>query len=82
MIARLMPACSEQAMGIDVSDAKVVTFNPNHEKRVDTNVARKPPRQDLDGLKVASVLARKMVTTDNHDGNPLGSGPIDVSVAI
>ena len=58
-------------MGIDVSDARVVTFNPDHERRVDTNVARKPPRQMLGTLEVASVFARKTVTTDDLDGNPL-----------
>lgn len=58
-------------MGIDVSGARVVTFNPNHERRVDTNVARKPPRQTLGALEVVSVFARKTVATDDLDGNPL-----------
>lgn len=58
-------------MGIDVSDAKVVTFNPGHERRVVTDVARKPPRRQFSSIEVASVFARKSVRHDNDDGNPL-----------
>jgi hypothetical protein len=58
-------------MGIDVSDARVVTFNPDHERRVDTNVARLPPRQTLGTIEVVSIFARKTVATDDLDGNPL-----------
>lgn len=58
-------------MGIDIGDAKVVTFNPNHERRVVTDVDRDPPRQLIGATEVASVFARKITATDDLDGNPL-----------
>lgn len=58
-------------MGIDVSEGRVVTFNPGHERRVVTDVARDPPRQVLGALEVVSVFARKIVAADDLDGNPL-----------
>lgn len=58
-------------MGIDVSDTRVVTFNPDHERRVVTDIARRPPHQTLGTLQVVSVFARKKVAADDLDGNPL-----------
>jgi hypothetical protein len=58
-------------MGIDVSAAKIVTFNPNHEQRVITDSEREPPREKFNQLKVVSVFARRTIRRDNHDGNPL-----------
>lgn len=58
-------------MGIDVSAAKVVTYNPAHQRRVVTDVSRAPPVTNLDGVRVASIFQRRTVKSDNLDGNPL-----------
>ena len=58
-------------MGIDVSPAKVVTFNPQHQQRVITDPVRKPPVQSFGKLEVVSIFARRRVRHDSHDGNPL-----------
>lgn len=58
-------------MGIDVSDQKVVTYNPTHQKRVNTDVTRAPPREVLGSLDVVSIFRRLKVRVDEQDGNPL-----------
>lgn len=58
-------------MGIDVSAAKVVTYNPTHQRRVVTDVSRTPPVTELGDVRVVSIFQRRMVKSDNQDGNPL-----------
>ncbi len=58
-------------MGIDVSLAKVVTFNAQHEHRVVTDPARPIPFTKAGAVEVVSVFARKTTRQDNDDGNPL-----------
>lgn len=58
-------------MGIDVSATRVVTYNPDHQQRVVTDISRMPPVTDLNGLKVVSIFQRSIVAQDDLDGNPL-----------
>jgi hypothetical protein len=57
-------------VGIDVSDCKVVTYNPNHQQRVITslNGARKI---NLGAVNVSSIFGRRKTGRDERDGNPL-----------
>lgn len=58
-------------MGIDVSASKVVTFNPAHEQRVNTDPQRTVSRINLDDIVVASIFRRRKFGHDTQDGNPL-----------
>ena len=58
-------------MGIDVSSLKIVTYNPGHQQRVVTDIARSPPLVRLDNIDVTSIFRRQSVATDTSDGNPL-----------
>lgn len=58
-------------MGIDVNAAKVVTFNPAHERRVVTDPTRPFPTATFGDLDVASIFRRRRVKHDEDDGNPL-----------
>jgi len=58
-------------MGIDVNDAKVVTYNPNHEHRVVTDPSRPIPSVRYGTLQVVSIFRRRQVGHDGDDGNPL-----------
>ena len=58
-------------MGIDVNAAKVVTFNPGHERRVVTDPNRPVPSTAFGDLHVVSVFRRRRVKHDEDDGNPL-----------
>ncbi|WP_152048809.1 phosphoribosyltransferase [Aureimonas psammosilenae] len=61
-------------MGIDVLDRqspKLVTHNPNHEKRVVTAVASNPTRSTVGDVPIVSVFRRTRTGDADRDGNPL-----------
>lgn len=58
-------------MGIDVSAARVVTFNAAHEHRVVTDTTRPVLRTHIAPLDVVSIFRRRRVRGDDLDGNPL-----------
>jgi Phosphoribosyl transferase domain len=57
-------------VGIDVSDNKIVTYNPNHQQRVVTSLSG-AHRADLGDVTVSSIFARRKSKRDERDGNPL-----------
>jgi hypothetical protein len=58
-------------MGIEVSAAKVVTINDQHENGVDTSVAGNPSRTRFQGIPLLHVFARNRRGQRRDDGNPL-----------
>lgn len=58
-------------MGIDVNDAKSVTFNPAHQQRVVTDPDTALSFAQFGDLQVVSLFRRKRSNHDDNDGNPL-----------
>lgn len=58
-------------MGIEVSAAKAVTINDQHENGVDTSVAGNPSRTRFQGMPLLHVFGRNRRGQRRDDGNPL-----------
>ncbi|USU05586.1 hypothetical protein NF699_02475 [Sphingomonadaceae bacterium OTU29LAMAA1] len=58
-------------MGIEVSAAKAVTINDQHENGVDTSVAGTPYRARFQGMPLLHVFSRNQRGQRRDDGNPL-----------
>jgi hypothetical protein len=58
-------------MGIDVSVAKVVTINDQHENGVDTSVDGNPSRTRFKAIPLLHVFSRNRRGQRRDDGNPL-----------
>jgi len=58
-------------MGIDVSDAKAVRLNDEHQNGVNTSVEGNPTRDRVKGLEFTHVFSRNRNGSRRDDGNPL-----------
>lgn len=58
-------------MGIEVSAAKVVTINDQHENGVDTSIAGNPIFGKFKGITLIHVFSRNQKGSRRDDGNPL-----------